>query len=254
MILSAQHLSLQRGDKTLCRDLSFSIEPAQCWGVIGCNGAGKTTLLHSLLGLYPLQHGQVSINQQARVSFKPKELAKQIGLLLQESEQGFPASVMDITLLGRHPHLKRWQTETEKDKQLAHAALQVVGLDDYAERSNLSLSGGEARRLAIASLLTQDPQLFLLDEPVNHLDVHQQLRILDHFKLKINEQQKSAMIVLHDINLVWRYCDYVILMFANGETRVGPVQALLNSEHLSALYQHTIKRIDSDAHTFFIPA
>jgi len=253
ILLSTHDLRLAAGDKTLCRDFNWQMQGGQSWALMGLNGAGKTTLLHTLAGIHTPDQGEVRLHGRAITEWPRKEIAQHIGLLFQESDSLFPGKVIEHVLMGRHPHLKAWQWETETDQQIARRALETVGMESFARRDMNTLSGGEAQRVAIATVLAQQPRLLLLDEPVNHLDWHHQHQILNILSGLVQAGSNSLLMAVHDVNLAARYCDHVILMFAGGETLSGPAGTLLTPEHLSRLYGYPVERIEHAGESLFIP-
>jgi len=253
-LLSTQGLRLAAGERTLCRDLNWQLQPGQCWAVMGLNGAGKTTLLHTLAGIHQPDQGEVRLLDQPVHSYSRRDIAQQLGLLFQESDMVFPGKVMEHVLIGRHPHLHTWQWERHEDYQIAQHALATVGMSEFAQRDIHTLSGGERQRMAIATVLAQQPRIFLLDEPVNHLDWHHQHQLLATLTGLAQSGSCSLVMALHDVNLVARYCDHVLMMFTNGEVKMGDSQNLLRAETLSELYGYEIEQIDADGKTVFIPA
>ncbi len=169
---------------------------------------------------------------------------------MQHQEDHFPASVMETILIGRHPHLKNWQWESDTDIKIATEALAIVGLKDFANRSIHTLSGGERQRIALATLLTQQTKIRLVDEPVNHLDIHQQHEVMKI--LTSNNNDMTTLFVLHDVNLANKYCDHALLIFGNGETLHGSCENILAENNLTKLYQHPIKEISHQEIKYFI--
>jgi len=252
-ILETRSLRLSIGDKLLCRDLNLRVQPGERWGVLGVNGAGKTTLLLTLAGLRVPQAGSVLLDGKAITAVPKRTAAQRCGVMLQDSDDAFPASVLETALIGRHPYLQLWEWESAADEALALAALQAVGIADLAQRASNTLSGGERRRLALATLLTQDPGLMLLDEPVNHLDLHHQIAALELLSQQVKQHGKTAVMVLHDINLAARYCDALLLLFADGEVLQGSVGEVLNVENLTRLYGHPVRSVETVEGTLFYP-
>lgn len=252
-LLSTHGLRLTAGDKTLCRDFNWQLQAGQSWALMGLNGAGKTTLLHTLAGLHTPDQGEVRLHDRAITAWPRREIAQHIGVLFQESDSLFPGTVLEHVLMGRHPHLKAWQWETPNDVQLARRALETVGLSELTERDMHTLSGGEAQRVAIATVLAQQPRMLLLDEPVNHLDWHHQHQILNILSGLVQAGSNSMVMAVHDVNLAARYCDHVILMFAGGETLTGTSKDLLTEQHLSRLYGYPVERIEHAGESLFIP-
>lgn len=176
-VLEARQLRLRAGDRLLGQTLNFALQPGQCWGLLGPNGVGKTSLLHTLAGLRPPAAGTVRLLGQELSCWRRRQLAQVLGLLLQDQEPRFPLPVLDWVLAGRYPHLGPWDWPGAEDQRLALTALEQVGLTELAQRDMQTLSSGERQRVAIATLLAQGPRFLLLDEPVEHLDLREQVRI-----------------------------------------------------------------------------
>ena len=253
-LLETCKLSVSVGGKPVCRELDLTVRSGERWGVLGLNGTGKTTLLHTLGGIRPAMSGEILIDGGALSSLPHRQLAQRLGVMFQDSDEAFPSSVLEAALIGRHPHLGAWEWESAQDEAMARAALEAVGLKGFEARTTATLSGGERRRLALATLLVQDPQLMLLDEPVNHLDVHHQISALELLSRLIREHGKSLVMVLHDVNLAARYCDRVLLLHADGEVVQGEVRELLTEENLERLYRHPMRCVRQDDQVWFYPA
>ena len=253
VMLEARALSVSIGGKQVCRNLNLVLQAGERWGLLGLNGVGKTSLLHTLGGVRVADAGEILVDGQALAARPRRQLAQRLGMMLQDSDEAFPSSVLEAALIGRHPHLNAWEWEGARDETIALAALDAVGLNGFAARSTATLSGGERRRLALATLLVQDPRLMLLDEPVNHLDVHHQIGALDLLSTLAREQNKTLLMVLHDVNLASRYCDQVLLLFGDGKALQGPTRELLTEANLEQLYQHPMCRVHSESGDFFHP-
>ena len=252
-LLQACDLTFGVPGRKLCQGLNLAIEAGQCWAILGPNGAGKTTLLHTLAGLLPAQHGRLLLNGTDIHSYSSSHRARQLGLLPQDDMQGFPLSLLEATLNGRHPYLGRWGWETEQDIGLAMAALAAVGLAGWENRVTGSLSGGERRRLAIATLLTQTPSLALLDEPSNHLDLGHQIELLGLLCERFSGDRHALVMVLHDINLALRFCDHLLLLPGNGSWQGGMTTDLATEENLSRLYGHRLQEMQGPKGHVFLP-
>ncbi|MFT5720813.1 MAG: iron complex transport system ATP-binding protein [Motiliproteus sp.] len=250
-LLRVEQLGIGIGERWFCRGLEQSFAAGQVWGVLGANGSGKTTLLHSLAGLRQPQTGQIRIDGQPLQQLDSRVRARQVGVLLQEASPAFPASVREVVLQGRYPHQSPWQWETAEDFARVDRALQQVGLAELGERDQQLLSGGERQRLKIASLLVQEPQLWLLDEPSNHLDLRHQVGLLQLLCDQVRQHQQLLIMSLHDLNLAARFCDHLLLMHRDGSVQAGCAENLLTEAVLSRLYGHPIRRImDQDRPVF----
>ena len=249
-MISSNALTVKIADKTICEDLVLSINAGENWAILGMNGCGKTTLLHHIAGLSLAHSGNISINSTPLYDLSRKEVALQLSLLLQHQEDHFPGTVLESVLVGRHPHIKSWQWESEHDKNIALETLTLVGLSGFSERSILTLSGGERQRVALATLLVQQTKIRLLDEPVNHLDIHHQHEVMKI--LTSNNKNIANVFVLHDVNLATRYCDHALLIYDNGTTRQGVCSDVLTETNLSELYQHPLQEIKHNNQRWFI--
>jgi len=252
-LLSTEALDVRVGPVTVCRRLDLEIGAGECWGVLGANGAGKTTLLYALAGLRPPAAGEVRLDGQPIGQVPRRQVARRVGLVFQDLVDPFPASVLETVLVGRHPHLSPFEWESEKDFELARSALDAVGLAGLERRTVHSLSGGERRRLAIAALLVQDPELCLLDEPTNHLDLRYRIEMLDMLTRACGKQRKGLLMVLHDVNLAARFCSHLLLLFGDGVTESGRADVLLDEDRLSRLYGHPIRQIAAGSPPVFQP-
>ncbi|MGB5473095.1 MAG: ABC transporter ATP-binding protein, partial [Gammaproteobacteria bacterium] len=140
------------------------------------------------------------------------------------------------------------------DYTVAREALVAVDLAALESRNVGTLSGGERRRLGIATLLTQQAQLLLLDEPANHLDIHQQVRMLDLLRQQSARGDRALCIVMHDLNLATRYCNRFLLLFGDGTFLQGDRDAVMTETSLERLYRHPLRRIDAAGGPVWIPA
>lgn len=251
-LLRAARLEVMIGAVRVCAALELSLAPGQCWALLGRNGVGKTTLLHTLAGLRPPRRGRIESLGQPLDTLGRRRTAQRIGLLLQDSDDPFPATVEETVLIGRHPHLGPWRFEGPEDHLQARQALQQVGLTDLRQRQVSTLSGGERRRVALATLLCQAPAVMLLDEPTNHLDLHHQIGALG----LIADQVKAgscALLSLHDVNLAARFCTHAVLLHGDGEVELGSVDQVLTAASLQRLYRHPMAETATDAGRLFVP-
>jgi iron complex transport system ATP-binding protein len=253
VLLETRALEVVIGSTIVCRDLNLAIRAGERWCILGRNGAGKTTLLLTLAGLRPPQSGSLALLQQALPSLTRRQVSQQIGILFQEQTDAFPANVLDTVLTGRHPWLGPLQWESDTDRKKACSALQAVGLSGVEQRLVTTLSGGERRRLGVATLLTQDPRLLLLDEPTNHLDLHHQIRTLQLLKDLSAEGDRALLLVMHDLNLATRYCNRFLLLFGDGETTRGRADDVLTQPNLERLYQHPLLPLQGPKGRVWIP-
>lgn len=242
-LLEARGIELRAGDRRLCHDLNWRLEAGQRHALLGANGAGKTTLLHTLAGLRAPDAGQAALQGRCLTRLSRREIARSVGVLFQDADGGFPGTVLETALQGRHPHRDGWGWETREDRAIALEALERMELTDLRDRDVRSLSGGERQRLALAVLLTQQPRIALLDEPANHLDPGGQIRLLDRVLAFAQSRNAALVMSLHDPNLALRFCDQALLLFAGGDWLAGPADAVITAAHLERLYGHPMKAV-----------
>jgi iron complex transport system ATP-binding protein len=251
--LSARGIEVSVGSRRLVAGLSLEFRPGEFVAVLGRNGSGKTLTLHTLAGLRRPQAGEVCLDGEALEILSRRAVALRLGLLAQDVEESFVTTALEAVLVGRHPHLKLWQWETAEDERIARAALTAVDLDDFAGRRTDTLSGGELRRVAVAALLAQEPAVYLLDEPSNHLDPAHQLGILGLFR-ELCFAGKTVIATLHDPTVAARFADRVVLLHGDGRWAAGEAAELLTAETLSELYLSPMLQLEKDGRRIFVNA
>src|SRR6202045_273999 len=234
-LLECSGMDVCVGSRTLVRGLDLQVAGGSMLAILGPNGSGKSLSLHTLAGLRSPKAGALLISGRPLTEWSRRALARELALLPQNVEDPFPASVIETVLLGRHPHIPRWQWESARDFAIASEALVAVGLAGYEERDVLTLSGGERRRAALAAVLAQTPHIFLLDEPTNQLDPNHQLEALQLLRERA-DGGAAVIATLHDPNLAARFADTALLIGKDGDWRFGRVADILTAQHLSALF------------------
>ena len=252
-LLEARGLHVEIGGKLVVDRAELVVAGGERLAILGRNGAGKSTLLSTLAGLRPPQGGRVLFGGADASSMAPRQAALCRAWLGQFQGDPFGSTVLETALTGRHPHLGRWDWESKRDAELARGALRAVGLAGMEERQIHTLSGGERQRLAIATLLTQAAPLYLLDEPLSHLDLNHQMAVLDLFAGAARDCGAGVVMVLHDPALAHRFCDRALLVHGDGRTDIGPVDDILTAATLSELYGYGLRQIEDHGHRCFIP-
>ena len=252
-LLQAKSLTISIAGKPICNELNIKMQRGECWAILGGNGAGKTTLLHTFAGLRAADEGQINFSDKLLEHWPRKLLTQKLGLLLQDSNDIFPSTVLETVMIGRHPHLKFWEMESQSDFACARQALADVSLEDVQDRQVNTLSGGERRRLAIATLLVQNPELFLLDEPTNHLDMRYQITLLEILIARAKSKNGTLCMVLHDANLARRFCTHIMLMISPDDIVTGKIEDVLTEDNLARLYQFPIKSVETESGCLFLP-
>lgn len=251
--LSCEELVIDIPQRPAGQPLDFTIEPGQIWGVLGPNGAGKSTLLHTLAGLRGVRRGKVKLAGVGVERWRRKRLAQRLGVIFQERQDDFPASVLETALIGRHPYLPALSMERGEDLAIARAALQRLELDGLEERLVGTLSGGELQRLTIATTLTQNPRIWLADEPTNHLDLRHQVAVMELLAERA-VAGCGVFLCLHDINLAARWCTHLLLLYPDGRACWGEAANMLVVEALEELYGQPLESARVNGSRVFVPA
>jgi len=240
--LAARSLDIAVAGRTLVRALELEAQGGDFIAVLGNNGVGKTLTLHTLAGLRAPSSGTIELGGQDIAGWSGRERARRLALLPQVTDDPFPSTVFDTALIGRHPHLPFWQWEGAEDHARAREALAAVGLSDLASREVDSLSGGERRRLDVATLLAQDAPACLLDEPTNHLDPQHRHEVLALFRARA-DAGGLVIATLHDATLAARWASHALLLFGDGRWQFGRAAEVLTAGALSALYAVPVEEV-----------
>lgn len=234
-MLTCSAVEIAVAGRRLIRDLSFTLAAGDLLCVLGPNGVGKTLALHTFAGLRPATRGSIQLGEDRLDQLSRRQIAQRLGLLLQDDTESFPATVLETALMGRHPHLNGARAESSDDVAKAAAALVAMSLADCKERLVSTLSGGERRRLSLARLLTQDPEIWLLDEPVNHLDPRHQVATLSYLR-QLAAAGRAVAMTVHDPSLALRFGSHALLLFPDGTWLLDAARAVLTPDNLQKLF------------------
>ena len=218
------------------RDVSVSIAPGSLTGLLGPNGCGKTTLLKLLSGVLKPELGAVRLGDREVRLLAPRAIAQQVAVVPQETHPAFDFTVMEMVLMGRHPHLGAFQLEGPRDLAIAREALTATGTAHLAGRAYMTLSGGEKQRVVIASALAQMPKVLLLDEPTASLDLGYQLEIAALLRQLNRNRGVTMVLATHDLNLAASVCDTLVLVREGRVLMQGPTRDVLTSATVQQLY------------------
>ncbi len=251
-LLRARRLDVGVAQVRAVSGLDLDLKAGDRLAILGRNGVGKSTLLAALAGLHPSQ-GQLECGGAPLARWSARALARLRGWLPQHPDDPFASSVEEAVLVGRHPWLERFEWEGDDDLRIAADALAAMGLAGFAQRNVQTLSGGERQRVSIAALLAQTPQLYLLDEPLTHLDLAGQISVLDHFRA-VADQGAAVLMVLHDINLALRWASHLLILFGDGAWLAGPVEDVASAEVFGRALGHPVRALDDAGRPYFVPA
>jgi iron complex transport system ATP-binding protein len=236
VLLNVDGVECRYGSVKVLEDVSLSVKGGDFVGILGPNGSGKTTLLKSISRTLKPHKGTILLNKTDIYSLKSVDVAKQMAVVPQETSIGFNFSALDIVLMGRNPHMKRFQMESEKDITVARKVMNLTNIWHLAERPINELSGGEKQRVIIARALAQEPKILLLDEPLTHLDIMNQLEIMDLVKDLCVKEKLVVLAVFHDLNLAARYCDSAIMLKDSKIFAAGGLAEVLTSENIKNVF------------------
>ncbi|WP_347548310.1 ABC transporter ATP-binding protein [Pseudalkalibacillus hwajinpoensis] len=226
--LKTKDLTLGYGEQTVIEELNLLIPEGEMSVLIGGNGCGKSTLLRSLARLLKPHSGGVVLDGEA-ISKKPtKEIARKMAILPQSPVAPEGLTVLQLVKQGRYPYqtwLSQW---SEEDEEAVQKALRATHMEEFAERNVDSLSGGQKQRAWIALTLAQDTDIILLDEPTTYLDLAHQIEVLDLLFELNKEDNRTILMVLHDLNLACRYADHIIAVKDKGIYDQGKPEDIVN--------------------------
>jgi len=249
-MLRASALKLNVGGRELVRSLDLSLAPGECWALLGPNGAGKSSLILALAGLRAPQAGAITLDGAPLAAHRRDALARRIGVLLQDETGDFWGSALDYVLLGRYPHSKSAWARDDEGAARAGQWLARLDLGGRLEQPYRTLSGGERQRARIAQLLVQDPDVLLLDEPLNHLDLRHQAQVMQALAARA-AGGKTVLMALHEPGLAARHCDSAVLLYDAGHVSLGRSGDMLTQANLETLYQC---RLEATGPQGFIPS
>lgn len=239
--------SYGKGD--VLENISCNIGEGEVVAILGRNGSGKTTLLKTINRLLKPYRGTVVIGDILASTMSHKEISKIIGYVPQKSDSS-RCTVFDAILLGRKPYI-RW-TVSERDIQIVKEMSELMGLQQQIMRNTTELSGGEFQKVIIARALAQEPKILLLDEPVNHLDIKNQIEALWHISDITKKLNIITMIVLHDLNMAMRFSDKYLLL-KDGHIFAFGSQEVMNEKNIKEVFDISVHVMKINGATFLIP-
>jgi len=247
-MLNVQHLHFSYGKRNVLSDVSFETDTGEILAVLGPNGSGKSTLLRCLTGILCPKQGGITLHNRAIAQCTAEQRARLIAYVPQKVETA-PLSVFESVLLGRKPYFT-WKASKD-DLEKVGEMLVRLGLDALAQRPVDQLSGGESQKTALARVLVQEPKLLLLDEPTSALDLKNQVEILVLLRKIVREQNLTAILTMHDINVAVRYTDRFLLL-QNGKLVGNVLRDGLTPELIESVYGLPVEIHTSERNMSFI--
>jgi iron complex transport system ATP-binding protein len=233
-LLSADVRRVRLDGHPILHDLAFAMTAGTGVGLIGPNGSGKTTLLRALGAHVPVE-GTITLDGRPVEDWSAAERARRLAYVRQAPSLTFDFTVEELVLLGRAPHRGWLQRYRRDDRARVRAALRRVDLDGFADRSVLSLSGGETQRVFLAQALVQEADLLLLDEPTAHLDVHYQFSFMEQVRALVNEG-RGVLTVFHDLERAARYAERLLVLDGGRLVADGPPADVLTPGRIAEVF------------------
>ncbi|KGM44961.1 ABC transporter ATP-binding protein [Neobacillus niacini] len=234
--LSTDDLSIGYGERLIVKSLSIEIPDRQITTIIGPNGCGKSTLLKAITRIISHQSGSILLDGKDISKVNTKILAKQMAILPQTPESASGLTVGELVSYGRFPYQKGFGRLTKKDYEVIDWALDVTGTIDYKFRPVDALSGGQRQRVWIAMALAQETEIIFLDEPTTYLDMAHQLEVLELLQKLNHEQQRTIVMVLHDLNQAARFADHIIALKDGEIVKAGSCEEVISQKVLRKVF------------------
>lgn len=236
VLFALRDVDVSLNSTSILKGISFDIHAGELLGIIGPNGSGKSTLLRTMAGVLRPSSGGVQLDGREVARMPGRDLARRLAVVPQDTTIAFDYTVAEVVLMGRSPFKGRFQLETEADLKIAAEALRRAGLLHLADRKATVLSGGERQRVMIARALAQGSDILFFDEPTAHLDLKYQVETLQLVRREVAENAKTAVVVLHDLNLAAEFCDRLVLLRAGELHAVGSPEEVITSEIVHRVY------------------
>jgi iron complex transport system ATP-binding protein len=235
--IEADGVGFRYGRETALEDVTLRVEPGEVVGLLGPNGSGKSTLVRILSGVLPSYEGSARVDGAEVRTARRRDLAAKLAVVPQETSFGFPFTVLQTVLMGRHPHLAGLAFETQRDVELARTALDRCGAGQFEHRTIHELSSGERQRVVFARALAQEPKALLLDEPTSFLDIRHQTELYDLVRELAVTDGTAVLTVLHDLNLAAEYCDRIYLLREGRVAAAGRTEEVFTYANLTRVYE-----------------
>ena len=234
-VIAAREVSCEVGAALLLDGVSLTADRAQLIGLIGPNGAGKSTLLRTIAGILGHDHGAVLLDGAEIGSLSPKDIASNLALVPQIAPYTHSFTSLELVLMGRYPHLGRFQIESERDRDIARGAMALTETEKLSDRTLDTLSGGERQRVFVSRALAQEPRVLLLDEPTSNLDILHQLKVLGLVR-RLVDTGLTAIAAIHDLHMAARYCDRLVLLSGGRVSATGTPEQVLSAENIESAF------------------
>lgn len=238
-------------------DINFTLQPGEILSILGPNGAGKTTMLKCMMGLFKWERGETLLDGKPLSKMPQKDVWKIIGYVPQASKMTFSYTILDLVTMGRAVYIGAFQQPSQKDRDAARDALELVGISHLADQPCTAVSGGELQLALIARTLVAEPKILVLDEPESHLDIHKQKIILQTIKKLVKERGLACVINTHYANHAFYFGDKVLMVAKDQPIITGPVSQIMTEQNILDYFHIEVKRlrheIDGQVYETMVP-
>jgi len=236
MVLNILGVTCGYGTSVVLKDASVQINSADFVGIVGPNGSGKSTLIRTISRVLKPLYGKVVVKGEDIYHLPASEVAKEMAVVTQERGLDFPFTVRDVVMMGRLPHIKRFTRESARDLEAVARAMDLTDTVLLADRQVNELSGGEKQRVMLARALAQEPKILVLDEPTSYLDLNYQIETMELLVRLRREYGLTIVMVLHDLNLASRYCDYLLVVKKGVIYAIGSPYEVITTNMIKEVY------------------
>lgn len=243
-MIEVRDLSYSYGKKEILHNISFTVPRGSFTAVMGSNGCGKTTLLRCISRLLTPRSGQVAIDGRPSDSYTIRQLAQKTAMVHQHPQTDIEFSAFETVLMGRNPYQRHLQNESQKDWDIVEQCMRQTNTWHLRFSLPSQMSGGELQRVMIARALAQQTPVLLLDEPTSNLDIAHQFEIMELLRDINLRENKTIMIVVHDLNLALRYCPDALLLHNRELLFQGPTCDALSTEHIATVFGVKAQKVD----------
>ncbi len=234
--LEIDGLGYDYDDKRVLESITFNVRPGEILGILGPNGCGKTTMLKNLNRNLSPHRGCVLLDGTDLEELHKRDIARRIASVPQSNEIRFAFTVREMVEMGRMPFQEAFRGSTSEDERIVDEAMRLTSITDMSERLINTMSGGERQRVIIARAIAQSPEIILMDEPTLHLDINMQFEVLDLVSSLAREKGLTVIIVSHDLPMVARYCDRMILIHGRTVYAEGTPEDVLTPENMRTVF------------------
>ncbi|WP_091272306.1 ABC transporter ATP-binding protein [Alteribacillus persepolensis] len=234
--LTTEHIAVSYNEHTIINDLNIEVPEGMITSIIGPNGCGKSTLLKTISRILKPDQGAVYLNGRSIHQLKTKEVAKEMAILAQTPDIPQTLTVSQLVAFGRYPHRRKSGRLTAQDKKAVAQALEDTGMSEYKDRPLDALSGGQRQRAWISMALAQETDVLLLDEPTTYLDMAHQLEILELLQELNEKEERTIVMIIHDLNHAARFSDHLIAMKAGEIQHIGAPHEVISKPVLRRVF------------------